>query len=120
MIPCDVTACRRDYKKTVLRLQSKSVIDFERVHRLGSPLKCERLYNISLEFYPLSELVSCYMPSGVESAVITNELLSFCVDNLCKCCFSCYLRFVFSGNKVSLSVTCLLDCFHRTHTGRFL
>ncbi|GBM61841.1 hypothetical protein AVEN_264095-1 [Araneus ventricosus] len=52
--------------------------------------------------------------------VIVSELLCACVANLCKCCFSCYLRSVFPGileNKVSF---CLLDCFHRTHSGRIL
>ncbi|GBN28874.1 hypothetical protein AVEN_120161-1 [Araneus ventricosus] len=29
------------------------------VDRLGSPLECKRLWNLSLEFYPLCELVSC-------------------------------------------------------------
>ncbi|GBN01038.1 hypothetical protein AVEN_26894-1 [Araneus ventricosus] len=29
------------------------------VDRLGSPLECERLWNLSLEFYPMRELVSC-------------------------------------------------------------
>ncbi|GBN91667.1 hypothetical protein AVEN_204356-1 [Araneus ventricosus] len=31
----------------------------ECVDRLGSPLECERLWNLSLEFLPLCELVSC-------------------------------------------------------------
>ncbi|GBN20851.1 hypothetical protein AVEN_260575-1 [Araneus ventricosus] len=33
------------------------LIDFELVGRLGPPLECERLLNLSLEFYPLCELV---------------------------------------------------------------
>ncbi|GBN66765.1 hypothetical protein AVEN_230364-1 [Araneus ventricosus] len=117
MIPCDGTACRGDHKKTVLGSQgTKSVlIDWDRSH-----LECERLWDLSLEFYPLCELVSCEPPSGIERAVVflISELLSVCVANLCECCFSCYLHFVFSGifeDKVLFSVTCLLD----TPAGRF-
>ncbi|GBN92560.1 hypothetical protein AVEN_26136-1 [Araneus ventricosus] len=100
IIPYDVTVCRRDDKRTVLR---------ECVDRLGSPLEYERLWNLCLEFYPLT-------PSGIESsaAVLISNLLSDCSANLRKCCFYCYLLF---ENKVSLSVTYLLDCFNRTHSG---
>ncbi|GBN31563.1 hypothetical protein AVEN_100075-1 [Araneus ventricosus] len=52
MIPCDDMACRGDYKRTVLGSQSNSMC----IDRLGSHLKCERLWNLSLEFYPLCEL----------------------------------------------------------------
>ncbi|GBM03938.1 hypothetical protein AVEN_185431-1 [Araneus ventricosus] len=100
---------RGDYTRTVLGSQSSNssvLIGFERVDRLGSLLECESLRNLSLELYPLCELVSCQTPSGFESAVAAriSELLSVCVAILCKCCFSCYLRFVFSrifGNKIS-------------------
>ncbi|GBO24543.1 hypothetical protein AVEN_104077-1 [Araneus ventricosus] len=46
--PCDVRACRVDYKLAVLGLLG----DWDR-------LECKRLWNLSLEFYPLCELVSC-------------------------------------------------------------
>ncbi|GBM75587.1 hypothetical protein AVEN_235177-1, partial [Araneus ventricosus] len=71
------------------------LIDYEHVGRLGSPLECERVWNLSLEFYPLGELISCESPSGVQSvvAVLISELLYVSVANLCKCCFYCYLRF---------------------------
>ncbi|GBL89641.1 hypothetical protein AVEN_104603-1 [Araneus ventricosus] len=80
MIPCNVTAGRGDYKRTVLGSQSKH----ECFGRLGSPLECERLGNLSLEFCPLCELVSCSTPIGTKSAVavITSELLSVCTANL--------------------------------------
>ncbi|GBN55493.1 hypothetical protein AVEN_189114-1 [Araneus ventricosus] len=62
MIPCDVTACRGDFKRTVLGSQrignSSVLINFQRVDRLGSPLEYERLLNLSLKFYPQCELVS--------------------------------------------------------------
>ncbi|GBM79972.1 hypothetical protein AVEN_122561-1 [Araneus ventricosus] len=32
------------------------LIDFERVDRMGLPLECESLWNLSLEFHPLCEL----------------------------------------------------------------
>ncbi|GBM47971.1 hypothetical protein AVEN_237520-1 [Araneus ventricosus] len=74
-----------DYKRTVLGSQSNVM----RV--LIGPLECELLWNLSLEFYPLCELVSCQTPSGTESAVavIISDLLSVCVANLCKC----YVKF---------------------------
>ncbi|GBM78589.1 hypothetical protein AVEN_105179-1 [Araneus ventricosus] len=61
------------------------------VYRLGSPVECERFWKLSLELYPLCELVSCYTSSGIESAVpvLISELLSVSVANLCKCSFPC-------------------------------
>ncbi|GBM22666.1 hypothetical protein AVEN_144448-1 [Araneus ventricosus] len=56
MIPCDVTACRGDYKwrrawftgQSLIDLERvQSSLDFERVDQLGSSLECER-FGISL------------------------------------------------------------------------
>ncbi|GBM85522.1 hypothetical protein AVEN_53124-1 [Araneus ventricosus] len=70
----------------------------------------------SLETCSLCELVSCETLSAVVRAiaVIVSDLLSACTANLCKCCFFCYLRFVFSGifdNKASLSIILLVGLF---------
>ncbi|GBN64155.1 hypothetical protein AVEN_175037-1 [Araneus ventricosus] len=96
MIPREVTACKGDYKRAVLGSQSNRVC----VDRLGIVL--ERLRS-SLES---CDLVSCLTLSGIVRAIAVSisELLSVHVSNLCKCCFSCYQCFVFSGifeNKVS-------------------
>ncbi|GBN22085.1 hypothetical protein AVEN_91392-1, partial [Araneus ventricosus] len=49
MIPCNFTA----FRETINRPCSDQRA--VRVDRLGSPLECERLWNLSLEFYPLCE-----------------------------------------------------------------
>ncbi|GBM40161.1 hypothetical protein AVEN_100571-1, partial [Araneus ventricosus] len=47
MIPCDVTACRGDYKRTVLWfLRVVNVDPLESVDRLRSPLECESLHGV--------------------------------------------------------------------------
>ncbi|GBO25172.1 hypothetical protein AVEN_162427-1, partial [Araneus ventricosus] len=51
MIPCDFTACQSDYKRTLLGSQKELCVD-----KLGPPLECERLWNLSLECYPQCEL----------------------------------------------------------------
>ncbi|GBN90299.1 hypothetical protein AVEN_127767-1 [Araneus ventricosus] len=48
-----------DHRAVFGRLESiESSLDFERVDRLGSSLKSERHWNLSLELYPQCELVS--------------------------------------------------------------
>ncbi|GBN74624.1 hypothetical protein AVEN_157315-1 [Araneus ventricosus] len=71
---------------------------------------------ISLESCSHCELVSCLMLSAIVRAitVIVHDLLSSGVVNLRKCCYSCYLRFVFSGifeNKASFSIILLVGLF---------
>ncbi|GBN27335.1 hypothetical protein AVEN_21558-1 [Araneus ventricosus] len=100
MIPCDVTACWRDYKKTVLGSQSSSVlIDWNGLWsfvcsaswKASEPSAIESAVSVII-----SDLLTVYVAKS-ESAVtvITSELLSVSVANLYKSYCSCFLYFVF-------------------------
>ncbi|GBM18345.1 hypothetical protein AVEN_127799-1 [Araneus ventricosus] len=83
----DVTSCQGRYKNRGVAEMRQSFLNVCGVRR------------ISLETCSRCELVSCEILSSIVHSidVIDSDLLSTCTANLCKCCFYCHLRFVFSG-----------------------
>ncbi|GBN95618.1 hypothetical protein AVEN_206714-1 [Araneus ventricosus] len=101
MIVCDAPSCQERYRNPGVSEMRQSSLEILRS---------------SVETCSLCELVSCETPSAIvlDLAVHISESLSSCTSNLCKCCFHCYLRFVFSGifeNKASFTINLLLELF---------
>ncbi|GBM98333.1 hypothetical protein AVEN_222979-1 [Araneus ventricosus] len=98
MILRDVTSCHERYKEPgVAEIETIVFAEFEECL-----WRCGRMFALRI-----GQLLDAI-------AVIVSDLLSACTDNLGKCCFPEYSRI-----KRFSPLSCLLNCFHRTHTGRF-
>ncbi|GBO16524.1 hypothetical protein AVEN_88649-1 [Araneus ventricosus] len=118
IIPCDVTTSRASVYKRRANAFEERLWSFV----CSASWKADELSAIESTVTVISDLLTvCVSKSESAVTVITSELLSVCVANLYKSYCSSYLCYVFFScsfvNKPSLS--CVLNCLHRTHIGQF-